>query len=234
MKELKWFRMWVDAVDNPKLRLLAFEDRWHFVALCCLKRSGLLDKHDDPNRDRMIAVKLGVQARELDEIARRLLDVRLIDETMTPIGWDDRQFQSDTSTERVKRFRERCRNVSETHSETETETETEKIFVASPRQELHQAIIDAYHEILPNLPAVKSWNDRRKRKLDARISERQKEGKAAGTAAYWAGYFRKVAASDFLCGRGKTDWRCPGLEWLLEPKNFEKVIEGSYDNVRAA
>jgi hypothetical protein len=107
-----------------------------------------------------------------------------------------------------------------------------KIFVASPRADLHNAIIAAYHEILPNLPAVKAWNERRKRKLDARISDRTREGKAAGTAAYWAGYFRKVAASDFLCGRGKTDWRCPGLEWLLEPKNFEKVIEGAYDNVR--
>lgn len=107
-----------------------------------------------------------------------------------------------------------------------------KIFVASPRADLHKAIIAAYHEVLPNLPAVKAWTERRKRKLDARISDRTKEGKAAGTAAYWAGYFRKVAASDFLCGRGKTDWRCPGLEWLLEPKNFEKVIEGAYDNVR--
>jgi hypothetical protein len=114
----------------------------------------------------------------------------------------------------------------------EADTEAKKTFVASPRADLHNAIIAAYHEVLPNLPAVKAWNDRRKRKLDARISDRMKEGKAAGTAAYWAGYFRKVAASDFLCGRGKTDWRCPGLEWLLEPKNFEKVIEGAYDNVR--
>ena len=124
--ELAWFRMWTDAVDNPKLRLLAFEDRWHFVALCCLKRAGIVDKLDDPNRDRMIAVKLGVQARELDEIKRRLLEVRLIDEQLNPIGWDDRQFQSDRSTERVRAFRERRRNVSETPPETETETETEK------------------------------------------------------------------------------------------------------------
>jgi hypothetical protein len=114
----------------------------------------------------------------------------------------------------------------------DADADAEKIYVASPRADLHKAIIAAYHEILPSLPAVKTWNDRRKRKLDARISDRTKEGKAAGTAAYWAGYFRKVAASDFLCGRGKTDWRCPGLEWLLEPKNFEKVIEGAYDNTR--
>jgi hypothetical protein len=119
-------------------------------------------------------------------------------------------------------------------AQVEVEVEAKKICVASPRSDLHQAIIDAYHEVLPNLPAVKTWTERRKRKLDARIRDRKKEGKASGVVAYWAGFFRKVAASDFLCGRGKTDWRCPGLEWLLEPKNFEKVIEGSYDNVRAS
>ena len=121
--ELKWFRMWTDAVDNPKLRLLAFEDRWHFVAICCLKRAGIIDKRDDPNRERMIAVKLGVQVRELDEIRRRLLEVRLIDEDMTPVGWDERQFQSDMSTERVRAFRKRQRNVSETPPDTDTDTE---------------------------------------------------------------------------------------------------------------
>lgn len=119
-------------------------------------------------------------------------------------------------------------------AQAEVEAISKKKYVASPRSELHKKIIDAYHEILPNLPAVKTWPERRKRKLDARIGERLSEGKQANLVAYWAGYFRKVAASDFLCGRSKTDWRCPGLEWLLEPKNFEKVIEGGHDNARPA
>jgi Asp-tRNA(Asn)/Glu-tRNA(Gln) amidotransferase A subunit family amidase len=133
-----------------------------------------------------------------------------------------------------------CRNESQdvakvaNVAQAEVEAIRKKIYVASPRSELHRAIIDAYHEILPNLPAVKTWPERRARKLDARISERVREGKPANLVAYWAGYFRKVAASDFLCGRSKSDWRCQGLEWLLEAKNFEKVIEGGFDNVRAA
>src|SRR5688572_12073933 len=106
MKEMQWFRMWADSVDNPKLRLLAFEDRWHFVALCCLKRCGLIDR-DDPNRDRMIALKLGVQVRELEEIARRLIEVDLIHDDYSPVGWNERQFQSDNSTPRVRKFREK-------------------------------------------------------------------------------------------------------------------------------
>lgn len=115
----------------------------------------------------------------------------------------------------------------------EAEVEAKKISVDKPRMGLHEKIVSTYHAILPNLPAVKSWPTRRKKKLDDRIDERLKEGKPADTVEYWAGYFRKIAASDFLCGR-KSDWRCPGLEWLLEPKNFTKVIEGSFDNVRAS
>jgi len=44
--EKSWFRAYADMVDDEKLRLLAFEDRWHFVALLCCKRAGLLDNGD--------------------------------------------------------------------------------------------------------------------------------------------------------------------------------------------
>lgn len=105
---LPWFRMYHEAVDNPKLRLLAFEDRWHFVAILCCKCKGLLDAPtDEEMRDRRIAVTLGVQVRELDEIKRRLAEVDLIDEDWQPVGWDERQFKSDHSTERVRDWRER-------------------------------------------------------------------------------------------------------------------------------
>jgi uncharacterized protein YdaU (DUF1376 family) len=93
----------------------------------------------------------------------------------------------------------------------------------------HDLVLAAYHQALPDLPAVRDWNQRRRTKLIARISERLKAGRPADTVRYWEELFAKVAASDFLCGR-KTDWRCPGLEWILEPRNFTKVIEGSFDN----
>ena len=43
MSKLPWFRTYTRMVDDDKLKLLAFEDRWHFVALLCLKGEGLLD-----------------------------------------------------------------------------------------------------------------------------------------------------------------------------------------------
>lgn len=132
MRSMPWFRMYAEAVDDEKLRLLACEDRWHFVALLCCKTKGILDEDSDLLR-RKVAVKLGLSTGELEEVARRLSEVGLIDrETLQPLAWEHRQFQSDSSTERVKAYREkhktdmkRFSNVSVTTQETETDTDTE-------------------------------------------------------------------------------------------------------------
>ena len=105
-----WFRLYSEAVDDEKLRLLAFEDRWHFIALLCCKNNGILDEMQTTLMRRKVAVKLGLDLRELGEVARRLAEVGLIDqETLQPLSWDRRQFKSDkdnTSAERQKRYRE--------------------------------------------------------------------------------------------------------------------------------
>lgn len=131
MKQNPWFRLYTETVDDEKLRLLAFEDRWHFIALLCCKGSGLLDSGDDDSLlRRKLAVKLGLSPRELEEVARRLAEVGLIDfDNFQPLAWDDRQFKSDSSTERVRKYRERVKqsgNVSVTAQETDTDTEEER------------------------------------------------------------------------------------------------------------
>ena len=136
-KSFPWFRLYNEAIDDEKLRLLAFEDRWHFVALLCCKSKGLLDSADSHDlKNRKIALKLGLSSRELDEVARRLAEVGLIDrDTLQPLAWDERQFHSDDSTSRVRKFRERQKqagnaskhpcNVSVTVQDTDTDTDTD-------------------------------------------------------------------------------------------------------------
>ena len=134
---LPWFRLYHRIIDDEKMRLLAFEDRWHFVAILCLKADGLLDEQRTPLWERKVAVKLGIQARELDEVSRRLQEVGLIDGALNPVAWDELQYKSDNSTARVKAFREkqrnqggnsvkRFRNVSVTAQDTDTDTDEEK------------------------------------------------------------------------------------------------------------
>ncbi|MDR0215570.1 MAG: hypothetical protein LBJ15_16430 [Comamonas sp.] len=113
-KQLPWFRVYTRMVDDDKLKLLAFEDRWHFVALLCLKGEGLLDKGDAPGLlMRKIAVKMGLDVRTLEEVARRLAEVGLVDQaTLQPTKWDGLQMRSDsdpTAADRKKRQRERTK-----------------------------------------------------------------------------------------------------------------------------
>lgn len=133
-KALPWLRLYTDTIDDEKMRLLAFEDRWHFVALLCCKGSGLLDGDDSPDLlRRKLGVKLGLAARELEAMADRLAEVGLIDpDTFQPRRWDARQCRSDTSTARVQAYRERMKRstkrdvtVSETAQEKDTDTDIE-------------------------------------------------------------------------------------------------------------
>lgn len=102
---MAWCRLYGEMVDDAKLKLLAFEDRWHYVALLCLKTQGVLDGARPELLDRSVCAKLGLGAREADEVRRRLIEVDLIDQQWQPLGWDRRQFRSDNSTARVQAWR---------------------------------------------------------------------------------------------------------------------------------
>lgn len=177
IEQMQWFRLYAGIVDDEKLRLLAFEDRWHYVALLALKCDGLLDKNIDlPMLNRHVAVKLGVQLRELETIANRLEEVGLIDaETFQPLAWGKRQFKSDSSTARVQAFRARKKAAGEaeavpvdacngmkrfsndavTPPDTETETETEERCVNAGASGREAATLEGQTEPKPTpLPAT--------------------------------------------------------------------------------
>jgi hypothetical protein len=232
---MPWFRLYNRIVDDTKLKLLAFEDRWHFVAICCLKSSGLIDKPDSDLRTREIAVALGVQLRELDEIGRRLREVGLVDGHLNPVAWDELQFKSDNSTARVQEYRERLknqrgnnakrsRNVTVTAQETDTETEEleAKASCASGDALKPEHVVSVWNdEIAPALgkPKVRLLTPERRVRLKARI------------AGFTVSEFREVIAnirgSPFL--RGDTGWQGFSFDWFTKKANFLKILEGNYN-----
>lgn len=94
-------------------------------------------------------------------------------------------------------------------------------------------IVALYHEVLPSLTRVRDWHDGRQSMLRARW----RESAERQSLDWWRGFFEYVSRSDFLMGRVETNRgvfdNCD-LEWLIKPKNFAKVIEGKYENRRAA
>ncbi len=113
-KGIQWFRLFASLIDNEAIRLLAFEDRWHYIALHCLKAQGVLDAGDEPAMlQRKVGVKLGLQLRELEAAATRIAELGLIDaETFQPADWNSQQFASvtdPTAAARMRKYRERNR-----------------------------------------------------------------------------------------------------------------------------
>lgn len=236
---MQWFRLYSRMIDDDKLRLLAFEDRWHFVALCCLKSEGLLDEESDDLRTRRIAVKLGVQLRELDEIGRRLREVGLVDETLSPIAWDELQFRSDASTDRVRAFRKRqqkqkdgtgkrSRNVTVTAQETEADTDTE---VRSPNGDSPSGdepslrpehVFQFYQELAAAIgrPVPRDFTAERRQLVRGRITQYSLDD--------FKTVFAKCQESPFL--RGDRGGRTPlTFDWIMQKKNFQKTLEGNFD-----
>lgn len=97
----------------------------------------------------------------------------------------------------------------------------------------HQAIIDLYHQTLPEGRQVRIWNDTRKAKLRARWKEDPKRQ----SLEWWGKFFDYIAESDFLTGKTASTGRQPfelDLEWIVSPTNFVKIVEGKYHREAAA
>lgn len=122
-----WWRFYNTATDHPKVLLLTDAQFRAWVTLNSLasKMGG-----DIPDDMALIAMTLRKTVGKARDIVQVLLSAVLLDKTETgyrPHNWNEKQFKSDVSTDRVKRFRDKKRNVSETphRQSTESETETE-------------------------------------------------------------------------------------------------------------
>jgi len=121
----RWFRVYDDCIDDPKVGNLsdALFRAW-FSFLCVSSRfMGTI-----PNDKKALAHIMRMSESDVENALTNLQLCGLIDKIgkrHEPHNWRKRQFVSDVSTARVKQFRKRQRNVSETPPETETETETD-------------------------------------------------------------------------------------------------------------
>jgi hypothetical protein len=117
--------MYSEFSGDPVIQSLAFEDQRHYVVLLCLKCNGTLDRNVSVGRKEVIVLRgLGLDQTTATEVKRRLMEVSLIDKNWQPLGWENRQFKSDLSTIRVRKYRKNkdTGNVSETENETESKS----------------------------------------------------------------------------------------------------------------
>lgn len=83
----------------------------------------------------------------------------------------------------------------------------------------YKLIESEYHKYCPNLPKIQEMTDKRKSTL-----------KAWGDFEQMVEVFKKAGQSDFL--NGSTGWTNCGFDWIIQPRNRVKILEGNYDNGR--
>ena len=88
----------------------------------------------------------------------------------------------------------------------------------------YAAIMDEYNAVCVSLTPIKIMSDKRKKEAKTRFL-REFRGNMGEVRAF----FRKVEASDFLCGRNGHGWTA-SFDWLMKSANAIKVLEGTYDN----
>lgn len=100
----RWFRFYDDALNDPKILKLSDELFRIWVSFLCVasKNEGKLPPVSD------LALLVRLKPKKTQEALEKLISAGLIDtdeDGVRPHNWSRRQYKSDVSTERVKRFR---------------------------------------------------------------------------------------------------------------------------------
>ncbi len=137
----RWFRFYDEALNDKKVQRLAPHLFKTWINLLCLasKGAGKIPNDDDIAFELRISVQDAKQQVE-DLILAGLIDIQP-DGARAPHNWEERQFISDTSVERTRKYRERLKKkssdvtvtpvVTPPESESESDTDTENKLLPS-------------------------------------------------------------------------------------------------------
>lgn len=145
-KAKPWFRIHNTIVDNPKIQRLPdnLVRPWLNLVAIANGNGGVLPPLAD------VAFRMRLAESKCETLIETFLERRLFDKTpdgYAPHDWNDWQYQSDVSTDRVQKFRERhkqrpgngARNVSVTASETDQrQRQIQKEEVRTPMAEISE------------------------------------------------------------------------------------------------
>lgn len=256
----RWYRAYEGTTTDPKLAevaLIAGSSRsvviatWHAILEACASANagGVFDI-----TPRRVAVSLGEQISLIQSVFDGLAEVGMIAGD-TVVRWKDRQYESDSSTSRVRAFRDR-KKVSETTAERnsavpETPRNADETFqkrdVTSPETDTETETdisTDVEIGVVPLSPpprfdlgeAVEAWNamaDQHGLPRVQRLTETRKRALRARLAECdgiegWMAALDRVQASPFLTGQNDRGWRAD-FDFVVRESSFTKIMEGKYD-----
>lgn len=114
---MQWFRLYAEFANDPKVQMMSEAAQRRLVMLFCFKCND-----DVTLQDEQVAFQLRISAEEWAITKADFVRRGFIDKENNIVNWERRQFKSDQSNERVKKFREKKKrdcNVTVTTPEAE-------------------------------------------------------------------------------------------------------------------
>jgi hypothetical protein len=125
---MKWFRMFDEAMDDPKLNMLTSDQFRFWFKLVCLanrqKERGTLPPDDEIPL--ILHLRRDAYGKMISALEARNLFVRTPSGRLKPTGWDERQRDSDDAAKRKARYREKTYGESDTSDVPGHERDTER------------------------------------------------------------------------------------------------------------
>jgi uncharacterized protein YifN (PemK superfamily) len=126
---MNWFRCYSEFATDPKVQIMPEHMQRRLVMILCLRSSNVLATLLATE----IAFSLRITEQELAETKAVFIDKGFIDNDWNVLNWDKRQYVSDSSTERSRKYREKRKqdvqqpcNVAATLPDTDTDTDIVK------------------------------------------------------------------------------------------------------------
>jgi hypothetical protein len=243
----RWYRAYEGTVTDAKLaEAAAVADVKRAVSIaawhCLLESAAAVNNCGSYEMTpRRVSIILCEPTAEVEALFAAYVEIGLIKDGVV-LSWRKRQHESDSSTERTRKWREKKRQetgecdggdgdeTSRDAPETETETETEELepegSCASGDALKPEHVVSVWNdEIAPALgkPKVRLLTPERRVRLRARI--------AGFTVAEFREVIANIMASPFL--RGDTGWHGFSFDWFTKKANFLKILEGNYNGKSA-
>jgi hypothetical protein len=102
-----WFRLYSEFAHDPKVQMLPEAMQRRYVMLLCLRCSETLETLHETE----LAFQLRLDETELLETKKLFISKNFIDKNWNILNWNKRQFVSDSSTMRVRKHRDKKKQV---------------------------------------------------------------------------------------------------------------------------
>lgn len=109
-----WFRLYAEFANDPKVQMMSEAMQRRYLMLMCMRCSNdLVTLHDEE-----VAFQLRITTEEWAETKALFVAKGFIDEDLSLLNWEKRQFKSDSSKDRVAAHRKRKKeNNTQSNSE---------------------------------------------------------------------------------------------------------------------